>query len=336
MPDTRHFFVINLHSFRSANNLKQVLLDIDSCFSGKHNADYKTYMSRYPRDAVAAVHRYITSTPKNETARIYAVGGDGILFDCLNGMMGFENAELTSVPYGSTNNYTRAFGEDSKAAFRDIKKLSRAPSRPVDVIHCGTNYALVEVNIGIVGKTVIHANKILRDSPSKWIRWFSPWVYTLCAASAVSDMELVGQHYTVKADGEDMSGSYSNIHVANIPCDGGEFVPSPYAVPDDGMLDVITVRSAGRLKTMRAISDRNKGTFEKHKIFNHSRRRVINVESELPLCIQIDGESLFAKEIKLEIVPNGVKFFAPEDLKFADYSDRAYKAKPGERHENKG
>jgi len=335
MPDMRHFFVINPHSFRTSNNLKQVLLDIDSCFSGKHDTEYKTYMSRYPRDAVAAVHRYITGIPKSETARIYAVGGDGILFDCLNGMMGFENAELTSVPYGSANDYTRAFGEDSIPAFRDIKKLSCAPSRLVDVIHCGTNYALIEVNIGLVGKTVVQANKILRDGSAKWVRRFTPWVYTLCGAGAVLDLDLVSQYYTVNMDGEDISGNYANIHIANIPCDGGEFVPSPYAVPNDGMLDVITMRSTDRFSTMRAIGDRNKGTFEKHRFFNHSRCRAINVESDLPLSIQVDGESLYAKKIKLEIVPNGVKFFAPEEKEFADYSDRAYKAKAGERRGNK-
>jgi len=87
------------------------------------------------------------------------------------------------------------------------------------------------------------------------------------------------------------------------------------------------MRSTNRVNIMRVIGDRNKGTFEKHGNFNYSRCRAINVESELPLCIQIDGESLYTKEIKLEIVPDGVKFFAPEGKEFADYSYRAYKAK---------
>jgi len=286
--------------------------------------EYKIYISRHSRDAVAAVHRYLISVPSDETVRVYAVGGDGILFDCLNGMVDFPNAELTSVPYGSANDFVRAFGEDAKMAFRDIKKLSFAPSRPMDIIRCGASYALLAVNIGLVGKTVINANEILRHGGKDWIRSHTSKIYSLCGARTIMDKEILHQHYTIFVDGKDMSGNYCNIHIANTACDGGEFVPSPYSIPDDGELEAIFMRSRSRLDTLKIIGDRNNGRFGKHKFFESCKCKTMEIYSDTPLCAQMDGESFYARELKIEIVPNGVKIFAPEEMKFTDYSYRAY------------
>jgi diacylglycerol kinase family enzyme len=320
----RHFFVINPHSFRTLKSWKQIMMDLENCFSVGRRTEYKIYTSRHPRDAIAAVDRYLLSVPPDETVRVYAVGGDGILFDCLNGMVDFPNAELTSVPYGNANDFIRAFGEDAKPAFRDIKKLSASPSRPIDIIKCGTNYALIEVNIGLVGMTVINANAILRSSSSRWVSRYTSHIYTLSGIRALMNESIIRQQYNVLMDGVDVSGIYSNIHIANVACDGDTHVPSPYAKPDDGVLDAIFMHSINRLSAIRMIGDRNNGRFEKHDVFSYRRCKAVDVRSEAPLCIQMDGEALYARELSMEIIPNGIKFFAPEGMGIADYSHKAY------------
>jgi diacylglycerol kinase family enzyme len=279
---------------------------------------------------VSAVRRYLLTVPSGETVRVYAVGGDGILFDCLNGMVKFPNAELTSVPYGNANDFVRAFGEDAAPAFRDIKKLSAAPSRPVDIIHFGNNYALNEANIGIVGLTMTYANAILRRSNDKTIRSFIPHVYKLAGLRATMKKEVLHQKYTILLDGEDFSGGYGNIHIANGPCNGGTGLPSPYAVPDDGLFDVIFACMNSMLQVLKTLGDMQAGRFERHNnYFIRKQCRIIEVYSDLPLCVELDGEAFFAKEIKMEIIPGGIKFFAPEEMGFADYSHRAYRKDRG-------
>jgi len=331
----RHFFVINPHSFRTLGSLKRILMDLENCFSVGRRMEYKIYISRHPRDAIAAVHRYMISVPYDETVRVYAVGGDGILFDCLNGMVNFPNAELTSVPYGSANDFVRTFGKTSRQAFRDIKKLSVAPSRPVDIIHCGANYALIEVNIGLIGLTVYHANKLLRGS-SKWIHRYTSSIYNLSGVRSLINSEVQKQGYSIKMDDIDMSGDYCNIHIANVPCDGGSNVPSPYSIPDDGELEAIFIRPGSKLDLARKINDRNKGYFEKHDMFVYKKCRTMDIESEAPLCVQMDGEAFFARDIKLKIVPKGIKFFAPEGLSFTDYSYMAYNKRKVQSQEESG
>jgi diacylglycerol kinase family enzyme len=326
----KHFFVINPHSFRLSNDLNRVMQECENCFSGGSVADYKIYMSRYPRDAIAAVHRYLTAAAPEEAVRVYAVGGDGILFDCLNGMVHFPNAELTNVPYGGTNDFVRAFGDGAQAAFRDIKSLTAAPVQYVDIIHCGHNYALIEVNIGLVAQAVIYANSLFRNPATKWTRRAAGLVYSLCAAGALlNDDEVLNQPYTITLDGEDVSGSYCDIHVANSAFDGGCHIPMPYAIPNDGILDVTLVDAMSKLNLARVIGDRNKGHFEKHKTFHHRRCRTLELKSEIPMRVQMDGESFYAQKINMEIIPNAVKFVAPEGMKPVDYSYRAYRKSMG-------
>jgi diacylglycerol kinase family enzyme len=322
----RHFFVINPHSFgKDTSRIKQIMTEIENCFTGKDKAEYKIHISRYPRDAVASVHRYLITVPPNETARVYAIGGDGTLFDCLNGMVDFPTAELTSVPYGNANDFVRSFGEKAAPAFRDIKKLSTAPSRKIDIINCGSNYALMQVHIGLIGQTVIHANAVFRRVKSNWIRRYTSHVYTFAGMKSIFNKEILYQNYTVTMDGETITGNFTNIHVANGPCDGGSFVPSPYAMPNDGVLDAIFMRSRPSLEIIRVIGDRNKGLFEKHKSFEYRKCHTMHVKSNSPLCIQIDGEAFYDQEFKINIVPGRIKFFAPEGIDFEDYSYRAYK-----------
>ena len=307
--------------------MKQVITEIENCFPGRE--DYKIYLSRYPRDAIAAVHRYISNCPNDEIVRIYAVGGDGILFECLNGMVDFPRAELTSVPYGNANDFIRSFGDKAKESFRDIRKLSTSPSRSIDIIHCGSNYALTQVIVGIVGQTVMYANSLFPHFPRKWLRKNISLAYTICGVMAICNNEVMRQRYTVVLDGEDFSGNYCNIHVANGPCDGGTLLPSPYARPDSGYLEVIFANTSRKSDFMRSMGDYNSGRFEKHKFFFHKRCRTLEVKSDVVMRVQIDGEGFYAQELKIVIIPGGIKFFAPEGLVFADYSHRAFIKKKG-------
>ena len=324
----RHLFVINPRSFRTQSGLKRIQTDLENCFGGGRAVDYKIYISRYPRDAVAAVHRYVSGVSPDEAVRVYAIGGDGILFDCLNGMADFSNAEITSVPYGNANDFVRAFGEDACHDFRDIKKLSEAPARLVDIMHCGSNYAINHLGIGLEAQATLNAQTIFRRSRSGWIAPFVRHTYTLCGFGSLMNAEVMNQKYQVLLDGEDMSGCYFNIKIANGPCNGGAMVSSPYAKPDDGLLDVIFSVSCPLSAVMKSIGDYTKGHFEKHKMYFRRQCKKISLRSDVPIRVHMDGEAFFTEVLSIEIMPRRVKFFAPEGSDFADYSHRAYKG-PG-------
>jgi diacylglycerol kinase family enzyme len=138
----KHLFIINPKSFRTRRRLDQLIAGIDGYFKTRDQADYQIYISKYPRDAIGAIRSYMGAVPADITVTVNAVGGDGILLDCLNGIIIYSNTELAVVPYGVTNNFVRAFGEGREALFRDIGLQAISPAIPTDILKCGSNYAI--------------------------------------------------------------------------------------------------------------------------------------------------------------------------------------------------
>ena len=73
------------------------------------NLDYVIYETKAHRDAIIFVKEYITEHP-GEELRFYACGGDGTLFEVINGASGASNVEISCVPVGSGNDFLKYFG----------------------------------------------------------------------------------------------------------------------------------------------------------------------------------------------------------------------------------
>ncbi|MDR1246655.1 MAG: hypothetical protein LBK57_06445 [Clostridiales Family XIII bacterium] len=320
----RHYFVINPKSFVQLENLKHFLLSVENCFSVGNRAEYKVYISRCPRDAVAAVHRYMSGVGNGEAVRIYAVGGDGILFDCLNGMAEFENAELASVPYGNANDFVNALGAENFEAFRDIKLLSKAPSVPVDLIQCGSRFALLNCCIGAEALAVMSMNGITKAAnKGRYMRRFVPALYKIGALIGVAGGSIVPKRYTVNIDGEDRSGEYMNLNAANIAFNGGGNTPNPYAAPNDGKLDIVFTGPLSRLQTISVLPKYTRGGFEQYPhVFTHLRFREMSCRSETPMTVVLDGELFITSEITFKVLPSAVRMVVPEGLDFVDATER--------------
>ncbi|GHV09034.1 diacylglycerol kinase [Clostridia bacterium] len=320
----RHFFVINPKSFITAKDWRTFLLSVERCFSVGKRAEYKTYISRFPRDAIAAVRRYIASVPPEETVRVYAVGGDGILFDCLNGIVNYPNAELASVPYGNANDFVRAFGEGHADKFRDIKALSTAPTILTDILQCGVNYAISNCSLGLEAAAVIRMNwlsRILSKMHNR--RKLIPLLYKFGAVVHLLDRGRFIQEYEVTLDGENLSGRYVNINVGNIFGNGGSNSPSPYALPDDGIANVIFLNATSAPKVVSIISDYCSGGYERHpKSFFAKEFKEMRVKSREPMYVVLDGESFFSRDFSMKILPKAVKIVAPPGLTYVRREER--------------
>jgi len=318
---TRHLFVINPKSFVRLNDLKDFLLSVEMCFSVGHRAEYRVYISRYPRDAYSAVYRYLAATPTDETVRVYAVGGDGILFDCLNGMAKFPNAELAPIPYGNTNNFVRSFGAGNMKLFRNIKLMSKAPVRLTDMILCGEQYALCSCSVGIEASAVHAFSKLTALFNSGRVRRFIPFLYKCGAFISLLDDSRNNMSYRLTFDGKDYSGDYHFVHISNTGQNGGGCIPDPLAIPDDGILDAITCLSTSTLHSLRMLPAYTSGKF--YKFPNHMKHynlKEFHCESDDLMHIILDGETFYAHELDMKILPKAVKIVSPNGIGFADYS----------------
>jgi diacylglycerol kinase family enzyme len=339
--EKKHLFIINPRSFLRIRDINRIIAEIVFCFEGAPLADtpgspdaipdlpdvnafkgpYAIHISRFPRDGIIIIRKYMAKVAGKALVRVYSIGGDGASFSCLNGIVGLPNAELALVPYGSGNDFVRSFGEGLTAEMRKIKAQIEAPVVPADIIHCGTNYALNSCSIGIEAVAIrkIHGAqkrfwKLRRRYPP-----LNGLLYTLSGVAVAFDREASGQHYRMKIDDRELEDDLALIYLANGRGYGVDKVVIPEAVPDDGRLDMLTITKASTLKTLRLLPDYMKGNYKKHPSeITYRRVKTVSITSDTPLCIALDGEVFFDTSIDIAIVPQAVRIAAVGGRTFLD------------------
>jgi diacylglycerol kinase family enzyme len=206
-----HLFILNPRSFPRRPDLDRVLSHIAAAFDFPGAPPRGIHISRYPRDAISIIRKRIARLDPETRVRVYAVGGDGISFDCLNGIVDIPNAELAIIPYGSGNDFIRSFGNEYYEAFRDISLQIRSPAIPTDIIHCGNNCALNFCCVGLEAGAVIKALSL--NKRFEKLRFLVPplngFFYTLGGILETFDKHIIARHYEINADGINFSGLYS-------------------------------------------------------------------------------------------------------------------------------
>ena len=315
MSATKHLFILNPKSFWHKWKWEQILYKIHSFFEIAGHKNCALHISQYPRDAIGFIRSFAWNLPEETTLRVYAVGGDGILFDCLNGIMGIEKAELAVIPYGHTNSFIRGFGKGTKTLFRNIERQLTAPVISLDVMRCGNIYALNSCTIGIHAEAIRKTEHIQEEISKD--RMFSRWLYRrlykhLYVAGIIAacwNKKLLFQQYAVDIDGEISNGTYRSLAIYNGSYYGENIHPVKNAMPNDGVLDIVFAHSRGILRTYSMTPFYLSGRSEWFPgEFTMKQGRKISVSSEDFLQVCMDGEMFYETQFTLELLPAAVQF----------------------------
>jgi diacylglycerol kinase family enzyme len=315
-----HLFIVNPKSFPDKRQMKSFINSVSNLIGDEATV----LISRYPRDAILRVHKFVKEAEEaGEKARVYAVGGDGILFDCLNGIADFPETELASVPYGNANDFLRAFGQENVHLFRDIKTLSESPSVVTDVFRCNENIAVSIAAVGLEGSAILVTEKISRKlTRFKFLRKLIPTLYTLGAVVVLFSERLRSQYYFITVDGVDYSGEYMDINIGNSFGNGGKNASNPYAMPNDGYLNAVFVKKMPLFKSLASVSQFTKGNFEKSsRNFIHIKFKEMTATSDEPIRICADGEAFYARKLDIQIRPSALRVIAPEGVTYKPFKE---------------
>jgi YegS/Rv2252/BmrU family lipid kinase len=289
---------------------------IGQFFRTQKKPNFSIQISHFPRDAIGIIKREVRTAGEDETVRVYAVGGDGILFDCLNGIIGIPNMELASVPYGKTNDFIRMFGENKAHLFRNIGALVSAKTLSTDVIAFCSNYAINTLTIGMESLAVIKMSNFSRKHPILLNRFtfLYNFLFTIGGIAALFDHDTLRQHYNIIIDNVDFSGEYTSINIANGSCYGGNKSVMPMARPDDGILHTLLFKPLSVLGTLFVLPSYLKGKTPSNCKLVQAKK--LEIRSELPLEIQADGEIFFDTNITVEVKPSAVDFVVVDNLTY--------------------
>lgn len=295
----RYVFIINPISGKGSA-LQKLLPKIEDYFKDK-DLDYTVYTTSYQREGVEIAKK---EASKGDKVRIFACGGDGTSFDVLNGIAGFENAELSVMPGGSGNDLLRHFGGAEN--FCDINELINAESYPLDLIKVGDWYSINVCSMGLDAEICKAKDRYL-----KWKFVSGEAAYKIACIHCF--LNKTKNRFKITDDkGNVQQGNFLFAIGANGSFYGGGFNAAPTAVINDGFIDYITIKTVSKIRFIKLLGIYRKGKHIGLDICTHKRVKKMTVECESDATVNMDGEIITARKIDFEVIPNAIRFVLPK------------------------
>lgn len=243
---------------------------------------------------------------------IVSVGGDGTANEVVNGF--FEDgqpinpqARLAVISRGTGCDLIRTL-DIPKDYQEAVKVISRNKEQPMDLGHVeytkpdGTKAQRFFANIADTGLGGTVANRV--NHTSKSAGGFLSFLY----GTLWSILTFKNGSGRVEADGQLLyEGSLVMAAVANGRYFGGGMHLAPHAKIDDGKFDLILLRGMNKFVLLANLARVYMGTHLTHpKISAHQVEEVV-VSGNVPMPIELDGESPGTSPIKFTIKPAAIK-----------------------------
>lgn len=299
----KYVFIINPAAGKG-KAVKELVTEIAE-YCSEHCLEYAVQITTAPGDARRFAKEH---AEKGEEVTIFLAGGEGTVFEALNGVMGYDNVTLAVIPIGSANDFLKFFPKEKKSAFRDIH--DQITGRPVkmDVIKAGDYYCLNGCSAGmdaIVAKYMSDFRRLPFVSGSM--------AYNLAIIKCF--LGKIGCRLTLSADGKDLGNKKCLFAVvANGPAYGGGYLAAPNAVPFDGELNYTIVENINKFKILKFIGKYKKGEVDGMPFVHREKCQSFTIKSTENVPVNLDGEIFEEKEITFSIVKNAVKFLIPNSV----------------------
>ena len=211
---------------------------------------------------------------------VVVIGGDGTLHDALNGFTNFDKCALGLIPAGTGNDFAAAASIPSE------------PEAAVELIVKGApRYTeFMQLPRGVRGLNVagtgIDVEILRRCRASKWLRGKLQYLISLI----ISLIKFKNYDLTVRVNGREVRYKTLIACVGNGFRFGGGIRMCPQAVLGDNLLDFVAVDNVKKSRILPAFIKLMQGRILEEKFSRFERCDHIEIFSERPLTVQVDGE----------------------------------------------
>lgn len=194
---------------------------------------------------------------------LFSVGGDGTLNEVVNG---FNNskAKLGIIPAGTGNDFYRTF-KDFKGAKIDLGKVN-------------DRYFVNVASIGLDAEIANYANELKNKNKNQKNVYISSIMHEFFSFKPID----------LKIDG--VANKSTILTVCNAKYYGEGFKIAPNAILNDGMFDVIDVKSLNKLEIINLIMKLARAQHLQSKHVNYYNTDSLSINSLVSLNCNIDGE----------------------------------------------
>lgn len=235
---------------------------------------------------------------------VVAAGGDGTVNEVINGLMQIPQATrpaLAVLPGGTGNDFARAIGTPKRAPLA-IQALLNGARRRIDVGEVNGRYYAGISGVGFDAEAARQANA--------WPRWIGGTaLYVAAILKMLVTYSPVEARITI--DGRAQTLRMFLLAAANTKWYGGGMLMAPHAAIDDGRLGIVYAGDLGKLETLMLLPKVYTGKHLQHPKVSHTTADEVVVESDVPLSIHADGETVGRVPARFRCVRAAIEVLVP-------------------------
>lgn len=257
------------------------------------------FYSSYPGESLSIAK----SLNQHDWAGVIAVGGDGTLFEVINGLS-LGNSEIIipvgQIPVGSGNSYLRDL--DIVSIDDAVKPIISGSFRQVDLgffsCDAGSFRFINLIGAGFVSNVARRAEKY---------KIFGSRGYLLGVFEEIIRLEPTPIQMMV--DDEIVERNAVFVEICNARFTGGNMLMAPSAEIDDGLLDIVIMKATSRLRALTILPKLFAGNHIHTPEIEVFRGKKIKLESERPMALTPDGETFGYTPLEVGIEHKGLTFY---------------------------
>lgn len=262
--------------------------------------DFDLRLTEYPEHAVEIVGQ----ADFKEYDGIVAAGGDGTLFEVINGY--FKNRKkgripLGVLPTGTGNAFARDLDIDVSRWEEAVEIIHAGQRRKVDVGHFRTHgqdyYYLNIMGLGFVADVT---------KTAKAIKFLGNVSYTLGVIYQTALLKT--HHLDIEIDGKAYQRDNVFVEISNTRYTSN-FLMAPNAKIDDGLLDVTLLSPLNRRKLLKFFPKVFTGEHVFLDEIETFQARKIKISTDVPKVLTPDGELLGITPVEVECLHRAIEVF---------------------------
>lgn len=298
----KHIFIVNPVAGKG-KAVNAYISTIENYIKDK-NLDAEIYVTKASRDGM----RFVKEKAKTgEEIRFYSCGGDGTLYEVVNGCYKYPNCQVANIPLGSGNDFCRLFGKNTNLD----DHVNGIPMK-FDLIETDGAVAINECAMGLDSEICIR-----QISYKKLPGVNGELAYTLAAVACIVQGKTKNQFRITIDDSEVFEDDYLFCYIGNSRWYGGGYKAAPNAMPNDGLIDCVMLRSdRSPIKLLPLISVYKNGEHLDLDFTTFRRCKKVKIESKNPAAVNVDGECAYVTEREFKLLESAITFVVPKNSEF--------------------
>jgi YegS/Rv2252/BmrU family lipid kinase len=238
------------------------------------------------------------------------IGGDGTVSKVINaflasGESGKDEIRFGVIPSGTGNDWCRhhQIPLNPLMALQVILK-GKIIHQDAGIIRSGNGlrYFFNMAGTGFQGYVVQQISKSKKPKSFRWFYYLKVLQYLFSYRSA---------WMKIRSSERQINEQVFSVAVAICKYNGGGMMQAPFAIADDGFLDITVIRKMNILQLLLNFPKITSGRHTNHKKVTVFKTTKISVESESELYADADGELSFKTPVEFSVLPGALKMFVP-------------------------